>query len=367
MTEDRRLHEDAMRIAHEAFLLKRNDPDSAIQLFEQAFELERRAAEIAKDQTEPTRSVLFRSAATLALHGNQYREAERSVAAALIGNPPSEIVEELRDLLEEIYFRRHLELRGVKLSETELQLSLAGPEVGFGTIRGEEFVKRLEVIKKISYRIAERRRELPFRGRGAIPKDIRELHEPYVSVPRVASFAVTIRFGSRARVIELFDYDPVAPVVTEIVSNVELVQNEAYEELLARIKDETYFYNMVALTRELAPNLSDVHLVGLTSQSDGVTRTVELTKSRKEIRLPRQAKEDIDETAEHVEISGKLMVADRLADSVTLLDTYAEEHTIAIPEGAMADIVRPYWEREVTIIGERVSGVIHFEDIVADE
>jgi hypothetical protein len=48
---------------------------------------------------EPTRSVLHRSAAALALECSELREAERLIGRALAGNPPEEIANELRDLL----------------------------------------------------------------------------------------------------------------------------------------------------------------------------------------------------------------------------------------------------------------------------
>jgi hypothetical protein len=56
-----------------------------------------------QSQTEPTRSVLHRSAATLALDCGEYREAERLVATALAGNPPEPIANELRDVLAAVY------------------------------------------------------------------------------------------------------------------------------------------------------------------------------------------------------------------------------------------------------------------------
>ena len=48
---------------------------------------------------EPTQPVPFRSAATLALDCGELCEAERLLAAALSGDPPAEIADELRDVL----------------------------------------------------------------------------------------------------------------------------------------------------------------------------------------------------------------------------------------------------------------------------
>ncbi|HXG11136.1 MAG TPA: hypothetical protein VNK04_15355 [Gemmataceae bacterium] len=103
------LHREAMRLADEADHFRRQgDLQTAQERLRQAFERERRAAELsAPDHSyEPTRSVLHRSAATLALECGEYREAERLIAAALTGNPPDEIAEELRDLLGRVYFDR---------------------------------------------------------------------------------------------------------------------------------------------------------------------------------------------------------------------------------------------------------------------
>ena len=103
------LHHQAMQLADEADRLRRQgDGAAAGQLLRQAFEKERQAAEQTSSDVrlEPTRSVLHRSAASLALECGDYREAERLIAVALSGEPPDEIADELRDLLEQVYFDR---------------------------------------------------------------------------------------------------------------------------------------------------------------------------------------------------------------------------------------------------------------------
>jgi Flp pilus assembly protein TadD len=95
-----------MALADEAFAAKRRgDTEQAKELFQQALTYERDACElVAPDfSAEPTRSVLHRSAASLALAWGELREAERLIAIALTGNPPAEIAEELRDLLQQVY------------------------------------------------------------------------------------------------------------------------------------------------------------------------------------------------------------------------------------------------------------------------
>jgi hypothetical protein len=101
------LHREAMRLVDEAEAARRNgNLLAARERLRQAFDQERQAADlVAADLAhEPTRSVLHRSAASLALECGALREAERLIAVALSGNPPDEIAEELRDLLEQVYF-----------------------------------------------------------------------------------------------------------------------------------------------------------------------------------------------------------------------------------------------------------------------
>lgn len=105
MTKAQQLHQKAMAKAGEAFESQRTgDLDRYLALTKEAFEQEKAAAWILfhKFEAEPTRSVLFRSAAQLAFNCGKMREAEQLISAALAGNPPEEILNELRVLYQEI-------------------------------------------------------------------------------------------------------------------------------------------------------------------------------------------------------------------------------------------------------------------------
>jgi superfamily II DNA/RNA helicase len=79
----------------------RGDVLEASRYFQVAFRLESEAAALLADQldTEPTRSVLFRSAASLALDCDLISEAEELIRQGLSGRPPAPIVDELLELL----------------------------------------------------------------------------------------------------------------------------------------------------------------------------------------------------------------------------------------------------------------------------
>ena len=103
---------EAMELVDRAVLARqRGDAEAVIKLSRVAFAKERAAADLVANELdlEPTRSILHRSAAVLALECAELRDAERLIGRALAGNPPNDIAEELRDLLvEEIYSQRQV-------------------------------------------------------------------------------------------------------------------------------------------------------------------------------------------------------------------------------------------------------------------
>jgi hypothetical protein len=110
MQEIETLHRKAMELLDQAVLARQQgDTETVMALSKSAFTKERAAADLTANQLdlEPTRSVLHRSAAVLAIGCAELREAERLIRRALSGNPPDDIANELRDLLlEEIYSQR---------------------------------------------------------------------------------------------------------------------------------------------------------------------------------------------------------------------------------------------------------------------
>lgn len=114
-----------MDLAEQAYLARlKGDSASSKELIKQAYIKEKEVALEFENKTEmePTRSVLLRSAASLAYECGQAREAERLIAMALSGNPPDEIAEELRELLYKIYQNiekedesTHSRKRGIKV------------------------------------------------------------------------------------------------------------------------------------------------------------------------------------------------------------------------------------------------------------
>jgi len=101
----KQLHQEASMAMQQAIVLRaQGDEEAAHKLFTKALGLEKQAAlSLLTDfDNEPTRSVLFRSAASLAMNCKKYREAEKLVAQGLAGDPPQKIMNQLRELYQQI-------------------------------------------------------------------------------------------------------------------------------------------------------------------------------------------------------------------------------------------------------------------------
>ena len=131
----------------------------------------------------------------MAIQCGEHRLAEQLIARGLAGNPPAEIAEELRDLYEEVNFERHLETRRTRLGTDELQISINGNATSHGLAQADQVLPRVEAADKLIVRTIERLHNKPFRDSGKAVKEITENYELYLSVPRAASFAITLRLG----------------------------------------------------------------------------------------------------------------------------------------------------------------------------
>jgi hypothetical protein len=133
MNQIQELHQQAMDFAEVAFTAKlKGDLEQASQLNRQAFEKEAKAAGLlaANLDAEPTRSILHRSAATLAIDCGELQTAEKLIATALTGNPPQEIAEELKDLFIQINLQHYFERRGIPFDQEKLNNLMAEKQLG---------------------------------------------------------------------------------------------------------------------------------------------------------------------------------------------------------------------------------------------
>ncbi len=103
-TELLNLHQQAMFFAQDALVATQHkDTEKAFELNQKAFDIERQVAlSLVDSQNEPFRSIIMRSAASLALDIKQFREAEIFISHGLLGLPPDDIHQELLGLLDDM-------------------------------------------------------------------------------------------------------------------------------------------------------------------------------------------------------------------------------------------------------------------------
>lgn len=342
-----------MEIAEQAFAAVRSgDLANADVLLRQAYEHERRAALalVATPEIEPTRSVLLRSAASLAIDCREYREAERLISYALSGEPPPEIADELRDLLENVHFSRHLEPKDVLLSQGAFQLSLAGPAVGHGIVVAKDFVPRLATVETLLYRTTQRQWRMPFRERGGSTRTAKEDFEFYLAAPKAASFAVAVRIGNKRPQRMLPGFSGPDAVLDEFLACLELFEDQDRAKLSDRIPDEAYYRNFTALAMRLAPDGDRIRQVGFTLMRGTEERRIALT--RRPAKAHFQRAEGANGHAP-IRIVGWLRKADETKKNkelIAVVDESGRAHPILVPPGMMSDIVKPLW-------GERVFAI----------
>ena len=360
------LHKKAMRLAEEAFLAERKgDSHKAQEMLAEAFETEREAALGLTGDDEPSRSVLLRSAASLAVKCERFRESEKLIGLALSGDPPEEIAEELRELMDQVQFDRHVKLDGLELDGNDVEVTLWGPRVGHGYIHSRHFTDRINYLNKLFTRTAERMLGHSYRESGPAKKSIRRSFPVFLQTARASSFAVTVSVGEMAEPVFPEIAVPSEYVVDSVLECLSLINDSDEESLKEEIPSYDYRSNFVGLARRIAPDGSDVRKVNLSSIRE--KRQYNLSLKPKDDLLAPPEKDNADEPAERIEITGNFLYADALStgeeNQIKLRDKGGQKHTINVPAGLMADIVRPLWDFEVIVHAKRKGSRIDLVEI----
>ncbi len=370
MSDINDLHNKAMDLAELALIERlRGNPEAESDYSRQALKFEIAAIGALKEPIEPTFSVLHRSAGTLALRCREYRLAEQIAAKALAHEPPHEIAEELRDLVEQANFERHLDLRGVELGQDEVQMSLSGKNVGYGMINSDELVGRIGDASTLIGRIVERQRKSSFSERG-VRKKTRESFPLLVSESRAASFAVTLKVGRPTG--QLHFPIEIQVVVDEFLDVMEMVNSTDIRALEKRIPELPYLRNFLGLAKKIAPDGERVQQVGFTVERGERPRRVSVTKPAAQISAPSivEVTTDGKSPSRPVEVRGILRFADATGDEdnvIKILDDNGKRRSVRVPVGMMNDIVRPMWDSKVVVKGLQKRRTILLQDIELDE
>ena len=366
MSKVNELHNRAMDLAELGLVERlRGNPEAELGYARQALEFEVAATQALTDRIEPTFSVLHRSAATIALQCGEHRLAEQLAAKALAEEPPNEIAEELRDVLEQAQFQRHLSLRGVELGPDELQMSLSGKGVGYGTVAVDAWAGRIQNVAKLIQRIVEWQQKLSFGKRGARQKT-KEEFPILVSAHRAASFAVTLKVGHP---VEPRHPIKIQAAINDFMDLMEMTNGSDIHGLSERVPESLYLSNFIQSAKEIAPDGERVSQVGFTTGRGNSRRQVSVTRAEDlQIFSPRPRTNV--EPARHVKIRGTLRFVDytdRQSPQIKIVDGNGKHISVNASAEIMNDVVREMWNMKVVVDGLKKGRSIHLEDIALDE
>jgi hypothetical protein len=193
-------------------------------------------------------------------------------------------------------------------------------------------------IETLLYRTAERLLGRDFREVGRRKKDLAQSLELYLSVPRAASFAVTLRLGKSTQ-LELPGIDFSANTMKELLDGITMINDGDMDSLQKAIPDESYRANFIGLVERLSPDGDNIKTVGFTAGSDQEKRIVALSTPKKELRerIRKTVHTQLQEIeVEHVEIQGILLEADAKKQKkgvIEVVDSKGTAHKITVPRG----------------------------------
>lgn len=356
-------HRRAMELVDAAFLARRSgDSQKEREYNLQALEEERQAANAIAEfhELEPSRSVLYRSAATLAYRCDKLREAERLAACALSGkNAPPEIVQEVRELMEDINCQRHHESHGIELQPNELYFRMAGPAIGHGFAQVNLVKFHVDRISKLLYQTMSR--VLGVQSKESMPKSISNAQSIFVSVPVAGSYGINFRIGTMQHSLPGIDQsvpglELSGRVIDEFLTCIEFVNTRDVDGLRGQILDANYSQKFLSLSKEIAPDGDAIHSVEFAAHLSDTKRIVTFATPRamlKQLEINDSEMPNEDQ----VEIRGVLLQADakkQKTGSIQVVDSSKKHHTIRVSRDSMGELVQEMFETHVDVTARKV-------------
>lgn len=351
MRSVRDLHDSAMLLAVKAQQAHDSgDFEQEQELARQACELEEQAAIqlLPNASDEPTRAILFCSAASLAWQAGDIAWCKRLCHDGLRGFPPPEYEADFNELLDKVTLSDHLDVRGVELHQGEFQLSLVGDVAAAGIIPIAELTNRIENISSLLMQRIRLSLGKPFTG---LRKRISPADDfiTYANAWRPGSFALTIGLTRPSKKRQLLPIPGIGVdpsfIVEEVIYDMELLSKGYFDSVEKRIGDNPYLVHFMAHAKEVAPDGKRIKMVGLTRNE----KMVSFQLPRSEIKKMMSRSSLTNETSIQT-IAGLLTQANIDKDSIGLRLEGNKLIQLKVREG-LEDIVRNYFGKKVEATG----------------
>lgn len=372
-----KLHDEAMSLVDDAFLAKmQGDKAIAKQLLLEATDKEIQAAGSLppEEAYEPSRGILYRSAASLAYDAKDYRLADRLVATGLSGFPTADVEKELKDLYDDINFMRHAEAEGIKIAENGFIITVAGQATKHGGSSIDHILKRLSQIQDEFYRTVERLLGLEFRTNKPVDKLIKEKFNLYLDTQFASSFGIHILVGTPQEQLHLFPELKIKgeiegnTVVNEVIDCLRILESANPERIKEKISDEAYRDDFIGFAKQIAPDGTKIKTVAFRSGGEGASKKLVLRKTKTQLKesilIPQETGAYRTDT---FELRGYLRRAtsssSRKFGTIGLDSQESGRVTIKVPIGLMKTTVQPYFEEMVLISGYIKNNTHFLKDI----
>ena len=337
-------HNNAMGFSDDAMRAKRRGHhDDARELFEKALSAEREALKLMEGVVdEPIYSTMYRSAATLALDCERYRLAEQLAYMALAGDPPGNLVSELRDVADQARLYTDPSRDGNELREDEINVAISGEVVKPGLAPWSDFVPRLNGVRRLLGRIWDF-------------VDEHEHSDMSGARPDGASILIgTLEPGSIAvkmRIVEpgqerLPGTGGSGEVIKKTLQTIKAVNEPNESELTSLIPIEAYRRTFINLVKDIAPDGRRVSQVRFAGVVDGKEVQVPLRRTKASFNVRTRTMPE----AQHKNIVGRLRYADgfrKLGDQIKIIDKNDEAYQVVVRSGEIDGIVDQWWNKWV--------------------
>lgn len=351
------LHAESERLAIEAQMsLKSNDKAKALDLYEQAAEIERQALDILDVSKTRTRGITAVSAIALWFKAEDYVKAEQ-LAHSMLADPncPDFAREDIRNLVQAIWTESSKKTAGVSFIPGQVEVSVKGGEVVTGGAPLDLIVDKVQTIQSMFYRTIEFMKGVSHRKRGGPTKELQDACRPWLfqSVPGSYQFSVAIQKPAQPDFFkEDIEPERIAQHFLEIVS---ASAGDDTAELERIVPDETYRSTFLKLARNLSP--AGKAFERLEFRASGELRPVALgVESRSNINLQLRKKSALPAKTEEIEeeLIGTLRAVHLDKDWLEIIVNGASIHIDGLQD-AVDDVIGHMVNRSVIVRAIRVA------------
>jgi hypothetical protein len=360
------LHEQSERLAIEAErALKTRNTATALVLYKQAADCERRALGLVDPSKSRTRGITAVSAVALFFKAREYIQAEQLAYSLLAdGTIPSFARIELRDLVQAVWTEGSKQEAGVTFVPGQVMVSVKGGEVVTGGAPLDLIVDKVQTIQSMFYRTIEFLNGAFHRRAGRPTKELQDACRPWLfqSAPGSYQFSVAIQKPTQPDFFkEDLEPERIAQHFLEIVS---ASSSENTADLEKLVPDKTYRSTFLKLARNLAPTGKTFDRIEF--RAAGEAKAVALgQESRVCINQHLKKQSDLTATADEVpeEMRGILRAVHLDKDWLEIAVASVPIHIVGLQD-AVDDVIGPMVNRSVVVrVVRTAQNKLKFKDI----